>query len=268
MTSADDPTAAPRFFTDRDDPQLAPYHDLIGQFREMGGRVLNLQVPPETVRSGDVNMIQFIVLAAQHHPDVLDRLLFGIKYAFEEEAPLIPGAMATESTWKADAAVQRWLARINELLPWGVYFAQDHDVRFHMLFGDILHRDREALDIRVIKDGRENLVGMSGDQAREFFDRIIKASVFLLHFCRPAGLVPQPAIEALLAEFDVEEHVGWTYERIEAHFEAEVARGFQMRATPATEEERDAVAPWAPLSGPATDEGAAADDDSNGDERR
>ncbi len=126
------------------------------------------------------------------------------------------------------------MAHLHEVLPWGVYFAQDHDVRFYMLFGDILNRDRAALTIKPTRSGREKKIEMTGVQTQTFFNRLIQASVYLLHYCRPAGIVPQPAIEALLAEFDIEEHSGWNYERIYAHFQNEIATGFSMRATPGT----------------------------------
>jgi len=229
----------PSFFTDRHDPTLAPYHDLVAQFREMNGRVLNLRVTPEVVRNGDTLMFQYLVLAAQHHPDVLDRLLFGIKFEFEQDSPLTPGDLADELTWKADPAVQRWLAGLSEHLPWAIYFVQDHDARFHTIFGDVLQQERDELEIRATPNGRGDAVGLTGSQAHRLFERVLQASLFLLHFCHPAGLVPQPAIEALLAEFDIPDHTDWTYDRLYDRFQQELDNGFRMRAVHPDEPEQD-----------------------------
>ena len=261
MLPAPDSSPAPAaFFTDRHDPTLAPYHALLDQLAVTPPpQQLTLVVEPGIVRAGEVTMFHFVVLAAQHHPALLERLLFGIELRFEH--PNLPGERADEATWKSDATVQRWLARINQLLPWAVYFAPDHDVRFHMLFGDILNRERDALEIQKSHRPGENAVGIEGEQAAKLFNRIIEASVTLLHFCRPAGLVPQVAIEALLAEFDLEEHTGWGYPQVLAAFEKEVANGFQMKVDVSPpNEDLDALTPW---EGPEP----ADDDDEDDDDR-
>ena len=242
--AADSPAPVP-FFTDRHDPELAPYHAIMDQLASMPRQTLNMCVGPEVVRAGDVAMFHFVVLAAQHHPAMLDQLLFGIRLQFEHPHPNLPDELADELVWKSDPTVQRWLARVNYLLPWSVYFAQDHDVRFHMLFGDILNRERDALGIRKARTKNGNIIGIEGEQAATLFNRAIAASIDLLHFCRPAGLVPQTEIEALLAEFDIEENAGWGYERVFAEFEKQLAEGYQIRASVGPPDPQlDALAPW------------------------
>lgn len=251
MATPEDSSPAPLFFTDRHDPNLAPYHDLIAEFRANDGKVLNLRVPPETVRTGDISMLQLLVLAAQHHPDVLERLFFGIVFEFEDPDANIPGTLLDELGWKGDPTVQRWFARLQELVPCAVYFAQDHEARFFMLFGDILNRDRDELTFRPTASGRDQMIGIEGEQALTLFNRVIYTSILLLHFCRPTGLVPQVAIEALLAEFDLEENTGWNYERVAAAAEAEYASGIQLQARAVDDDELDDLAPW---DGPSPDD--------------
>lgn len=244
MSSAPDSGAPAPFFTDRHAPQLRLYHEALEEMTAADSRGAELQIESADVRSGDVTTVQFLVLAAQHHPLMLERLLFGIQLLFEHPRPTLPDELTDEATWKSDPTVQRWLARVNQLLPWAVYFVQDHDARFYMLFGDILNRERDALAFRPLKNGHDQMVGIQGEQAQQLLERIVRASIFLLHFCRPAGLVPQPAIEALLAEFDVEERAGWGYEQVYAAFAEEVASGFELRAVPGNRADQDALVPW------------------------
>lgn len=233
MAASPDPSL---FFSDRHDPDLASFHELLDQIRARPQDDFLMCVSPDIVADGETTMMLQLVAALQHHPDLIDQLLFSIHFQFEIDE--ITGTCFTGDSWKDEDDIQYWFAQMAKRTPWSVFFLHDNDARTYAFLADIREASGEEIELQPGRGAHASMV-LTPKQADILCNRVLQACELMLHFCRPTGIDPQPAVEALMAEFNVFEMSGWDYEQLLVHFQQEVDKGFQMRITSADEDGDD-----------------------------
>ena len=200
---------------------LPPGHKQITDFKQNYGMLANSKrhtltfgVPVDVVESGDVSLLQEIVMALQHYPKIIEKWIFAFDIEFEDS----DGIKLTVDEWKGHEAPMRWFNRMSNL-PCTVFFIQDLDARHYVLMADLI-LDGKA---EVVEDGKA--VSLTYEMMQELQGRLFDACWFFMLYCHNTGFDPQPYIEALMGEFDA----AFTYEEVEKKYLEDIAIGIQLR---------------------------------------
>jgi hypothetical protein len=209
-------------------PLLAQYDYLVEAMTDPTRNTLVLSTDPEVVESLDVDTLIEIIAVAEHFPIVLNKLLFAIEIQFRRvaggEAYLQPGE------WKASKGHYRWFRQVGEALPFSFFFLQDYEARFYCITGDYLYEGE--VDIREEEGRTRPLISFSESQSQAILYRVFFGCVYFMHYCYGTEVDPQPAIEAAIAEFDMD----FSFEQVSKEYRAQMDQGMVFRLGPDTEE--------------------------------
>lgn len=177
---------------------IAQYQNVAQLFEDKNFKQLTVTVNPEQVSDMDTEMVHEMILALQHYPHILEKLVFALDFEF----PQIPDSELyfQEADWKNDKANQRWFASIGESLL-ALFFMRDQDVRLYTLAGDLVADGK--CSFKHQEGEKYAFIGFK-DEALETLCLRLHSTCYMFHlYCHGSGFNPQPAIEAVLAEFNL-----------------------------------------------------------------
>lgn len=175
-------------------PLIDQYSHVLAQLYNDETPTLNLNVPAGEVEAGNVAEIQQLLMAMQHHPQLIGKMLFSINFNFAE----ITGSelFVPEQHWKTNPVYYRWFQELIEV-PFILFFIADEDARFYALAADILE-DGEVDAITDQSDGR-TCITFSIEQTKIIEERLFNACCSLLLYCSGSGFNPKIYIEGVMA---------------------------------------------------------------------
>lgn len=182
-----------------------------------------LTVNPTIIAEGEVAFFQQMIMALQHHPHLIERLVFSVDFRFMlvDDVPV----EVSDDEWKRRREVYRWFFKMSSL-PMAVYFIRDQDARGYCLFGDLLasgnfeHGDGT--------DGPNGSVGFTGEQMQLIANRLFHGAWAFLMYCHSTGFNPDPYIDALLADYDMP----FTAADVRRKYEEDLERGIKFSMKP------------------------------------
>jgi hypothetical protein len=210
-----------------DSPLLKEHEAIIAALKgpENKHKSLSLNVEPEVIETGQTQMFTELIAVLQYYPEVLDNLVFGMRFNFMKSTETEDNLDPTD--WKQDPRYASWFRTAQERFPLVVFFLEDRDARFYSLAGDLLNE--EETEVEHSEDDSEADISFTSDQMNRLFNRLFQACVLFMHYCAVAGVEPEPAVEALIAEIDQPDVAPFDYEDLKRQFSEDEARGFQFR---------------------------------------
>lgn len=190
---------------------------------EQSQDALVFTVNPTIMAEGEVAYIQEMIMALQHHPHLIERMIFSIKFRFKLVDDV--EVEVSENEWKSRTEVYSWFFKMSSL-PMTVYFISDQDARGYCLFGDFLASG--SFDTEDEADGLNKSVGFTEAQVQQIADRLFNGAWALLMYCHNTGFTPDPYIDALLADYDMP----FTVADVRRKYEEDVVKGFSFRMKP------------------------------------
>lgn len=152
--------------------------------------------------------IHELLMVLQHHPDLIESLVFGIDIRFL--APDGKPYPYQDMSWLDKDHIE-WLMVLGSgmVFPLVIYFIQDPRKRYYALMGDMVLRQR------FIGKGELEIIT----------DRVFNASRYLLFFCHGTAILPEKYIRQLMTECKVD----FPYQKLlEAH-EDDMSRGWPLQ---------------------------------------
>ena len=175
-------------------PVLDQYRDLFTQLRNQDTHTLDLVLPFCDVQAGKVGTVQQLLMALQHHPHLIGKMLFSVNLNFtetENSNEYIP-----ETQWKTQPAYYTWFQKLVEV-PFILFFIADEDARFYALAADILLQ--EEVDAVTDKSDGRTCVTFTREQTAKLEERLFEACCSLLLYCSGSGFNPRIYIEGVMA---------------------------------------------------------------------
>ena len=215
----------PFYLVPANEPFLREYDTLFTRFAEADLHTLVLDVHSQSVNDGEVAALQQIILALQHHPELIEKMIFALDLKFTE----IEGSSMyfPEQVWKTDTEYYRWFHKLADS-PFMMFFLNDEDARFYTLAGDLLADNQ--LEIKPADRYGRNMVGIDGDQLIQVVNRLFNSCWWMLIYCHGSGFNPEPYIQSVLADLDLPV----TYEQVYESYQEEIKKSLHFR-TIATE---------------------------------
>ncbi len=210
----------PVYLAPASEPFIKEYDELFRRFAEKDMHTLILTVNTDSVYGGDVAMLQQILMALQHQPHLIEKLLFclEIKFTLIEDSDIyIP-----ETYWKTEAVYYRWFHKLSAS-PLMLFFLNDEDARFYLLAGDMLADNLLQL---VTDEKGKGMACLEGDDLVEVLHRLFAACWMMLIYCHGSGFDPEPYIQSLLADLGLP----LTYEQVYETYAGDIAKGINFRA--------------------------------------
>ncbi len=211
----------PVFLSPASEPFIREYDETLRRFAEKDMHTLVVTVDTDSVYAGDVAMLQQLLMALQHQPHLIEKLLFclDIKFTLIENS----GIHIPESYWKTDAAYYRWFHRLSAS-PLMLFFLNDEDARFYLLAGDMLADNLLHL---VPSEKGKGMACLEGDELVEVLHRLFAACWMMLIYCHGSGFNPEPYIQSILADLGLP----LTFEQVYEKYLADIKAGITFRAT-------------------------------------
>lgn len=180
-------------------------------------------VNPTIADEGQVAFIQQMVMALQHYPNLIERMVFAVKFKFMlvDDVPV----EVSENEWKMSREVYDWFFQMN-MLPVMIYFISDQDARSYCLFGDILASGNYTYHEEP--DGHHKMIAFTEEQAQLIMNRLFHSAWAFLMYCHNTGFNPDKYIDALLADFDMP----FTVADVRKKYDEDIERGIRFRMVP------------------------------------
>lgn len=203
----------PLYLMDPKDSMVQNFVASYGLMADRANTSLVIGISPDVVQEKQVFMVQEIVLALQHFPRMLEKLLYSIDFAFKTEY----GSDMEAEDWKGQEMYVRWFHGFSTM-PAVYFFLADHDARSYFLMGDMLY------DGKVQLEG-EHRVRVEGEALDELANRVFHIGHFFMLFCHNTGFDPTPPIQRLLDEMQLP----ITIEAIREEYEDSIAKGIVLQ---------------------------------------
>lgn len=201
-----------------------PKHEMVSRFASTYGllahnanHTLAIQVPSEAVTNNDHAMFQELIMALQHYPALMEKMLWSIDFNFQYEF----GGTMTEDQWKGQEPTMRWIHGFSTIKP-VYFFLKDRDARHYFLMGDLIFD--KALE--TMEDGE--VVKMEGEALKILLARVFDVGCFFMLFCHNTGIDPTPHIERMLHEMQLP----ITIDLIREEYEELVAKDIHLTIVP------------------------------------
>lgn len=214
---------SPIYIIPQDHPAIQTYQAVFEQLAMQHTNTLSMTVHEDTVKGGDVAMIQELLLALQHYPHLIEKMILAIDLHFteiEDSDVYLP-----TSYWKSEAIYHQWFHKMLNL-PIVIFFLHDEDARFYCLAGDFLAA--KAVQIGEMDRGGRSEITFTQEQATILSNRLYNACWLMLLYCHASGFNPQSYIEAMIASFDFR----FTYQDVYEKYKKDVEAGIELMAAP------------------------------------
>ena len=210
----------PLYFIAANDPLVAQYGEVFKQFAVEDKHTLIMSIDKDMVLNGDVAEMQQMIMALQHHPQLIEKMILSIEVKFVEIED--SEIYLKETYWKQERAFQTWFNKLMSF-PVMLFFLSDADSRVMALAGDMIADDMLKI---TVDDNKHAQLGFEGAKLQEVLDRLFTASWLMLIYCHGSGFDPEPYIQALLAD------LGLPIEFADIHkkYKADIKKGIKFRA--------------------------------------
>jgi len=171
-------------------PIIEQWRPTFEQFENAKGDMV-FHAEPSDIQQANVINIQLMVMALQHYPHLIEKMVFGVRFDFN----LVEGIEVSRSEdWKKDPAIRQWLFKMSEM-PQIIFFVKDSTSRFFMIADDIMSsiKDQTFFDEKQ----QHTIVG-----------RFFTSCLYFLIYCHNTGFQPDYYIDALIAEHDMPFTIG------------------------------------------------------------
>ncbi|MES2731035.1 MAG: hypothetical protein V4714_04775 [Bacteroidota bacterium] len=210
-----------QFLVEKDDPLLEHYAYLIEAMLDPSRHTLVLATDPDVVERLEIETIIEIIAVAEHYPVVLNKILFGIDVQFRQ---FNNGDLyLSEMEWKSGKVYYRWFWQICHSLPFAFFFMMDYEARFYCIAGDFLYEG--DVEIQEEEGRSKPTVGFTEAQSEVILYRVFFGCVYFMHYCFGTKIDPQPAVEAIIAEFNME----FSFEQVRKEYRKQRAQGMIFR---------------------------------------
>jgi len=213
----------PFYVVPASEPFLRNFDELFVRFAEGETDTLVLSVEKEMVENGEVAHLQELIMALQHQPHLIEKMIFSLNIKFTEikDSELY----LPEMYWKGDIEYYKWFRKLGSS-PLMMFFLQDEDARFYTLAGDLLAENK--LMVEPGDSNRKGMVSIADEALQEIMKRLFYSCWWMLVYCHGSGFDPRPYIEGLLADLDLP----LTYEQVYEAYMIDAKKGFNIRAAP------------------------------------
>jgi hypothetical protein len=200
----------PMYLMPVNDPHIEANRELYAMMAEAENHTLRMQVDVADVEEGSCGQIQTLMMALQHYPHLIEKMIFSFVFDFVEDEKT--GIVLPEEVWKQEPVFYQWFQRMMGL-PFAWFFIADEDARYYALMADMI----VSGELDSVVDERSGLTGFSFTEAQgqEIVRRVWGSCLNMLQFCYGSGFDPQAYIEGMMALLGVQ----FTYEELLAEFE-------------------------------------------------
>lgn len=210
----------PFYIVPADEPFLKNYDALFTRFAEPEMHTLTLEVYTRMVETGEVAGVQQLIMALQHQPHLIEKMIFALDLKFtevEDSQLYIP-----DEIWKVDTSYLYWFCTLANS-PVMMFFLHDEDERFYTLAGDILAKNE--LEVKESDFKGKQMVGLEGEHLNTVMQRLFNSCWWMLIYCHGSGFNPEPYIQGLLADLDLP----LTYEEVFEAYQNDIEKGLNFR---------------------------------------
>jgi hypothetical protein len=208
----------PLYMLPVDDPAIAQYQQVYEMMAEQDKHTLRVKVKMEDVEESRCGDVQKMMMALQHHPHLIEKMIFSYVFDFIEDEKT--GIVLPEETWKYEPVFYHYFQKLMGT-PFVLFFIADEDARYHALMADMV----TSGELNAEKDERSGRVGFSfnEEQGQLIVQRVWMSCFNMLQFCYGSGFDPRIYIEGMMALLGVQ----FTYEELLEEFEEMRTRSLQ-----------------------------------------
>jgi len=161
-------------------------------------KTFSLTVTPHMVEECDVSPVQQFINSLQYFPEDISEMVFGIYIDFEEIEG--SGIFITGEQFGSDHRNAEWFIQLGDRVPWSLFFLNDMNDRAYTIMGDMILKGKVKLEG---DKGKEYFILRHHDND-VYYERMATACSMFYIYCLGTGFDAQPAIEAFLAETNVD----------------------------------------------------------------
>ncbi len=177
-------------------PTVLEYADFWKPAYDPSVHTLTLQVLASDVQAGNCGGVHEIIIALQHQPQLIEKLLFSIGFEFVDD---VTDEKIPEEAWKADPIYYEWFFKLMSI-PSIHFFIADEDARAYSLLADLINNENAEV-IPDVNGGRSQ-IGFAAKEGNIILRRLFKSCVHLLVYCHNCDFNPQIYIEGVMALYD------------------------------------------------------------------
>ena len=216
----------PVYIIPKDAPEIDTYRGTFKYLDENKCQGLTLCVHQDMVKNGQVAMLQEMIPAMQHYPQIIEQMILGFELKFTE----IEGSeiFFPDTYWKREAQYYRWFHKMFNM-PLVLFYLHDEDARFYCLAGDML-ADKAVTVTGGLDRGGRSTVGFTMAQVNILAARLHNACWMMLVYCHASGFDPKNYIEAMIANFDL--HKKLSYETVYKAYKKDIEEGLKLMIKP------------------------------------
>ena len=216
----------PVYLIPENSPEINEFRELFKYLEDNNSQSLTLNVHEEFVLGGEVMMLQQLLGAMQHFPQIIEQMILGIELKFteiEDSEIYLP-----ESYWKTEVKYYSWFNNMFNM-PIVIFFLHDEDSRFYCLCGDML-ADQSVTTTGEVDRGGRSEINFSKEQAEILVNRLFNACWLMMVYCHASGFDPKSYIEAMIATFAFDFDI--TYENVYDAYKKDIEGGLKLRMMP------------------------------------
>lgn len=209
-------TTAPLYFLSPGNPVIAGYRNTFEPFNDFTKHALELDIHSKLIEEQDTVMVQQLILALQHYPQLIHKLLFSLDFSFTQAEG--SKLFIAKRIWKQDPDYYLWLHKLMEV-PFILFFINDEELRYYAMLGDIIVNDPAMMRQQGV--GKVLEIVLTNEHAQLLEERLFNACLSLLIFCHGSGFNPEIYILGILASFKAR----FTYEDVLCEYAEDVMKG-------------------------------------------
>jgi hypothetical protein len=192
------------------DPAIEANRELFTKMEAAETHTLRFKVTLDDVKAGRCGEIQRVMMALQHYPHLIEKMLFCLEFDFVEDYET--EIAVPEEAWKGDPMFFHWFQTMMGT-PFMLFFIADEDARFYSLMGDMI----TSGEMEVSEVGNDGRAAFTPDlkQTETLNNRVFFSCLNLLQFCHGSGFDPRIYIESVMAWLSVQ----FTYDQVLQEFE-------------------------------------------------
>jgi hypothetical protein len=179
------------------DPLVKAYESVWETMKDPANHTLNMQVMLSDVTEGNIGGVQEFLITLQHHPDLIEKMLFSFNFSFVDDDTDVE---IDEAVWKNDPIFFEWIQKLM-IMPFAHYFIADEKARTYSFIHDLM--DADDAEINSETDTKDEGINFSSETGNIIVRRIYESAVSLLMFCHNCDFDPKIYIEGVMALYDV-----------------------------------------------------------------
>lgn len=209
-------TATPNYFLAPGSPVIANYNSTFQRLNDLDKHTLELDIHREMVTAGDATLVLQSIMALQHYPRLIHKLVFLLEFNFVTDQG--SKLYTAKRIWKQDPDYLLWFRNLMQM-PFIIFFMNDDEMRYCALMGDVVAANPEYMQQLQTKGFAS--INLTSEEANMLEERLFQACLSMLIFCHGSGFNPEIYVLGVLSFFNVK----FTYEDILCEYAEDVIRG-------------------------------------------